>query len=190
MKTTTDFIAYHVRLIHPEEKIIFWKDMELGTFLMVMHDFLLKDVKPMAWCALPDRLEMVIRSAKPLAIDRMGENLRNIICIYDEFFGEVAEKRDILAETRWEVIELNDKASVRTTISRVHALPVESKLVKKMHLWEHSSFAEYHYEDPGMIEPELIGDIIRDTLDHLGKEGEAILEHLDKEGGSEFPGLN
>jgi hypothetical protein len=184
------FIGYHVRLVHPEEKIIFWKDMELGTFLMVMHDFLMKDVRPLAWCALPDRLEMVIRSREPLNFESIGENLRNIVTIYDEFFGEVAENRTLLAETSWDVIELKDKTAVRSLISEVHALPVKHKLVKKMHLWEHSSFADYHYEDPGMIEPELIGEIIRDTLDQLGKEGEAILEHLDKEGGSEFPRLN
>lgn len=190
MKTKDSYFAYHVRLVHPDEKIIFWKDMELGTFLMVMQDFLMKDVRPMAWCLLPDRLEMVIRSKNPLTIGVMSDNLRNIVCIYDEFFGEVAEKRSILTETRWEISELEDKAEIRGLISRVHALPVEKKLVKKMHLWEHSSFSEYFYEDPEMIEPELIGELIRDTLEDLGRESNAILEHLDKEGGSEYPRLN
>ena len=190
MNRPVSLIAYHVRLVHPEEKIIFWKDMELGTFLMVMQDFLHNDVRPLAWCLLPDRLELVMRSRSELDMEEIGENLRNIVSIYDEFFGEVAEKRSLLTETRWEIRRINNKAEVRDIITSVHELPVEHKLVKKKHLWAHSSFAEYLYDDPEMIEPELIGEIIRDTLEELSPENELILNHLENDGGSEFPRLN
>lgn len=169
MKASNPFYAYHIRLIHPDEKIIFWKEIELSTFSMVMQDFLMKEIRPVAYCLIPDRLEMVTKAARGLFLEELEENLCSIITIYDDFFGENSKNRKLMAETRWEIRRLENKNELRDLIGQIHRLPVENKLVKQMHQWEHSSFTDYFYDDPEIIEPELIGDIIQDTLKMLSK---------------------
>ena len=162
MKAPKKLIAYHIILSHPEDKIIFWKDMELGTFQMVFEDFLMDGLHALAYCLLPDRMEIAAKSNKALTIEELGENLRNIMAIYDQFFGPCAEDPSLLPETRWTVRKVGNHRELREIIGSIHSLPVDRKLVEKAHEWEHSTYIDYRYEEPGLIEPSLIRDIIRD----------------------------
>lgn len=159
---------YYIKLVHPEEKIIFWRDVELMTFTMVMDDFRHEDLYPLAYTLLPDRLEMVAFFPVYIEVEELASNLQSIVTNFDHFFGACAKDRDLLIETRWSIKQLVSEEDLRNVVQKINQLPVDLRLAAELGEWEHSFVHMEFFNEESSVSPGIAGKSLwEDVLNNI-----------------------
>ena len=135
-------------MIHPDEKIIFWREEQMEEFLMVCRDFIPEKTSSLVYCLLPDRMEMILFTEElihPIDICRM---FQMVTTTYLELFGSHPDYPLLIGECGWIIKELDEEVEIEENVSRLSKLPVEMHLRKEGEPWNFASFAMPEFSIP------------------------------------------
>jgi hypothetical protein len=173
MKITGQSEAYLITMIHPEEKIIFWREEQMKEFLMVCKDFIPEEATSLVYCLLPDRLEMILFTGKSIYPIDLCRTFHKITMTYLELFGSFTDYPHLIEECGWIIKELNEDSDIEDNVARLSKLPLDLHLRKEGEPWSFASFAMPELSVPAQDSSEEILDFVDSVLREASRNQQA-----------------
>jgi hypothetical protein len=183
MKITGLSEAYLITMIHPEEKIIFWREEQMEEFLMVLRDFIPEKANSLVYCLLPDRLEMILFSELALHPIDICRTFQQVTLTYLELFSAHTDYPQLIEECGWIIKALDEDGDIEENVTRLSRLPIELHLRKEGEPWNFASFTLPGQRISVQEESEGLMDFVDTVLQEVSRSQRVSFSNLAWSGG-------